>query len=370
MRQLLTESLLLAFGGAAIGTLLALVLGRVLVSFFGDRTFVDLQIDWRVLGFATGLAILTACIFGLAPAWRATRASPARIMSAAGRGLTTSRERFGVRKTLVVIQVALSLMLVASALLFAVSFRKVLAIDAGFQRDGLVAMDVDPSPLHLTNEQLIVLQGQLLQRIRAIPGMSSAANAFVIPIIGGVWNDEVIVNGKKISDTYVEENSVSDGFFRTMGTPLLMGRDFDSRDTSTSTPVAIVNEEFAHKMLGTDNPLGRTFKVSVYQGRPQFEYQVVGMVKNTKYADLREEFRPIAYYAAQQAADQRGFSVVTRSALTTGDAIQAIREAAGSISPAIQVDFEVYSTEIKKGLLRERLLASLSGFFGVLDSMA
>ncbi|HYX53549.1 MAG TPA: ABC transporter permease, partial [Candidatus Limnocylindrales bacterium] len=154
VRQLLTESLLLAIGGAALGIGLAGLLSRLLVNYLrggsgASRLFVPLVTDWRVLGFTTALAVLTCLLFGLAPALKATNAPPARVMSLAGRGLTATRERFSLRRALVIVQVALSLVLVFTALLFGGSLQKVLALDAGFQREGLLVMDMDFTTLNI-----------------------------------------------------------------------------------------------------------------------------------------------------------------------------------------------------------------------------
>ncbi|HET9182869.1 MAG TPA: ABC transporter permease [Candidatus Angelobacter sp.] len=199
VRQLLTESLLLAFAGALLGVGLAGLLSRVLIDYLNGesgRLFISVSTDWHVLGFTAALAILTCLLFGLAPAFKATSAPPARIMSLAGRGLTAARERFSLRRALVVVQVALSLMLVVTAMLFAGSLRKILTVDAGFQRDGLLSMDFEFTALNLPLAQRMPFAESLLDRLHGAPGIDAAAEATEPPLGGSYWNNEVIVDGK------------------------------------------------------------------------------------------------------------------------------------------------------------------------------
>ncbi len=370
VRQLLTESLLLGVAGALLGTALARVLSRLLVDYLGTedgvRIFLSLGTDWRVLLFTTGLALLTCVLFGLAPALKATSGPPARISSLAGRGLTATRERFSLRRALVVSQVALSLVLVVSALLFAGSLRKILTLDAGFQRDGILVMDLDFSSLNLPSTQRVPFTESMLEHVRSLPGVEAASEVQYVPLSGDGWNGQVIVEGKKV-DTFVDMNSISDGYFKTLGTPLLTGRDFDQRDTPNSPRVAIVNQQFARRIFGGENAVGRTFKVDVYRGQQQPEYQIVGMVKNTKYMDLREELAPIAFYPqSQNEKPGLGTEVMIRSNLDLQSLVTSLRHTMADINPAIAIDFEVFNQQVKDGLLRERLLATLSGSFGVL----
>jgi predicted permease len=366
LRQLLMESLLLAIAGAVLGTLLAGGLSRLLVRYLGQNLFVNLELDWRVLGFGAGLALLTTCLFGLGPAMRATKASPARLMNAGGRGQSASRERVSLRKVLVMSQVAMSLALVAGGLLFAGSLRKILAVDVGFQQNNVLIMMTDFSSLHLPAEQRMPLKRALLERVRAVPGVQDAAEVMYGPFMGYGWNDQILVDGK-IQQKSAMEDTITEGYFRTMQTPLLMGRDFDEHDTAGSQPVAIVNQQFAKVLLGTDNPIGRTFKVDVYRGEKQPEYQVVGLVKDSKFDDMRDDFSPMAYYPqAQIRAEQPETEVVIRSQLPHDVLMAAMRRASADVNPAMTLEFHDLRHEIEDSLLRERLLATLSGFFGVL----
>jgi len=287
-------------------------------------------------------------------------------MSTAGRGLTASRERFSLRRILVVTQVALSLVLVVSALLFTRSLRKILTVEAGFQRDGVLVMDVDYSSLNVPKGQRETYGNSILEKVRTVPGIESAAEAFIVPLSGRGWNDRVIVGGKR-NDVSVNMDLVSEGYFKTMGTPMLAGRDFNERDTASAPLVAIVNQQFARKVMGTENPIGKTFRIDVYKGETAHDYEVVGLVKNTKYYDLRDEDEPLAYYPwLQGSRSATSVNILVRSNLELDSLLASLRRAVGEVNPAITIDFSVLDQQVKDSLLRERLLALLSGFFGVL----
>ena len=225
-------------------------------------------------------------------------------------------------------------------------------------------MSVDYS--RLPKEQRNAYAKTVLEKVRTVPGVESAAEAWIVPLSGFGWNDRVIVDGKR-NDISVNMDLVSDGYFKTMGTPFLTGRDFDERDTGSAPLVAIVNQQFARKVLGTENPVGRTFRVDVYKGETQHDYQIVGLVKNTKYSDLRDDDEPIAYYPqAQSGRGNASTNIVVRSNLELEALLASMRRAMAEVNPAITLDFQVLDRQVKDTLLRERLLAMLSGFFGVL----
>lgn len=374
VRQLFTESLLLAVLGAALGMVLARTLSSFLVRYLsgeGDarHIFVGLVTDWRVLGFTAGLAVLTCVLVGLAPAIKATRMAPGLLMSLAGRGLTATRERFSVRRILVVAQIALSLVLVVSALLFGQSLRRILTLEAGFQRDGVLVMDIDYTRLNLPADQRGQFRERIVERVRALPEVQSAAETDVVPLGGSYWNDQVVVNGE-VNKALVDMGNITPGYFATIGTPLLAGRNFNERDTAGSPKVAIVNQEFARKILRTENPVGRTFKINVYRGRPQYEFEIVGLMGNAKYDDLRKEFDPIAFYPQlQDDHPDTSAEIIVRSTGSLEAVVGELRRAMAEVNPEIAIDFHLLAEQIKDGLLKERLLAMLSGFFGLLAAI-
>jgi predicted permease len=375
IRQLLAESLLLTAIGAVAGAVLAQFLSRYMVAFLttsDNPLFVDLGADWRVFGFTAGIAVLTCILFGLTPALRASGAVPASAMRASSRGLTADRGKFGLRRALVISQVALSLVLLVGALLFAGSMRNLLTLDAGFRENNLLITGLDISRANLPAARRGPFYRELLERVRTTPGVEQAASAGIVQGLGNGWNEAIEIPGEdpeqaKKRRLYPWFDRVSAGYFRTMGTPMLAGRDFDNRDTPTSPVVAIVNQEFAKKFYGGQNPIGKGFRIEGGPGEAQPLYQIVGVVKDSKYQSLREPFKPIAYVAASQDKEPGlGTSIIVRSTAPLGSLLAAVRRTVLEENPEISLEFRVFRAQLRNSLLRERLMATLSGFFGFL----
>ena len=375
VRHSMTESLHLALLGGALGLLLAGALSHVLLASLGtegDPLFLDLKLDWRLLAFALGLASLTCILFGLVPALRASRVSPAEAFKTAGRSATASRKRFGFRQALVVSQVALSLVLVVGALLFSGSLRNLLAVDAGFSQKGVVVADLDLfRRLNVPYAARVAFKQDLMQKIRALPGVVSAAEVEILPLSGSSTDNEVWIEGTNPASHMVSLfNSTSDGYFKAMGTALLAGRDFSPQDTVSSPKVAIVNQTFARKLgLGT-NPTGKAFRRQATPSEPEQSFEIVGLVADTKYSSLREEFGPIAYLStAQDARPSPSAQFVIRSVAPMAETVSNVRSLVAQASPLITLDFQPFETWILEGLTRERLMAKVSGFFGLLAAL-
>jgi putative ABC transport system permease protein len=368
--QLLSESLLLAVCGAAFGAGLAALLSRGLIAFLTtprNHMFVGLSIDWRVLGFTAGIAVLTCLLFGLAPALRATRVAPAAVIRASGRGLTAGREKFSLRRLLVVAQVAMSLVLLAGALLFVRSLTKLLAIDPGFRPEGIVAVSVDYRAAHFAKDRMLDIHRQTLEKLRQRTAAISAAELDMTPVGGGGWDQnawEPGTGGPKLDCLF---NRAGPGYFRTMGIAFIAGRDFDEHDNLSAPSVAIVNEEFAKKIFQGKNPVGRVFRREEFGSTPDSQFQVIGMVRNTKYYELREDFQPVAYFPEAQNDEQgMGANFVVRTSAPLGEFYRNTETALAEIHPAIGVDFTVLTTQIQQSLMRDRLMATLAGAFGLL----
>jgi putative ABC transport system permease protein len=374
VRQLMAESVLLAAAGGACGFLLAGELSRLLVAMLGtasDSPFLDLQPDGGVFAFAAGIAGLTCILFGLIPALRATHRAPADVMKTGGRSLSASRERFGLRQTLVVSQVALSMVLLVSALLFSGSLRKLLAVDAGFRQNGILIVNLDFARLKIPVGRRVAFKQEMLQRIQALPGANSAGEDYMLPLSGGSTSNNVWLDGAESSPKIVSNFAfIGGGYLKTMGMTLLAGRDFEGRDTASAPPAAIVNQTFARKLGLAANPIGKRFRREATPSRPEMVYEIAGLVKDTKYMDLREEFRAIAFLATTQDADPGpSAQFVVRCSAPLADATSRIKQAIGNINPAITVDFRAFDEMVREGLLRDRLMATLSGFFGALAAL-
>ena len=372
IRQLLAESLLLAAASAVFAALLAQNLSRVLVASLStqqDPLFVDLATDWRVLGFTTLLAGLTCLLFGLAPAFRATSVAPGIVLKESGRGTTAGGSRFGLRQVLVVSQVALSLMLLIGALLFARSLNNLAKLDPGFQRDGILVVDIDFSARHLAPEARRAFSEELLQRVRGIPGVDAAATAAIVPLSGDGMGHDILPGetGEPQGEAPVAAfNYVSPGYFETLQTPFLMGHDFDEHDRRGAPNVAVVNEAFIKKFGQGKNPLDVTFRVRKMM-KTSTPYHIIGVVKDTKYSDLREGLEPIVYTAKAQNDDAGSDALILlRSSAPLAGILSAVKSTAEQADPDADVTFYNLRQMIDNGLLRDRLMARLSGFFGVL----
>jgi predicted permease len=376
IRQLLAESLLLAALGSLLGAFLAGNLSRLLVSLIstqGSSVFVDLSSDWRVFTFTGALAIVTCILFGLTPALQATRTDAGSAMKGSGRGMTASPSKFGLRRLLVVAQVALSLVLLLGALLFTRTLRNLLTLDTGFQQEGILITSLDLNRLNLPKERYLPFKQELIARLVATPGVESAAEASIIPLDGNSWTLGIRIEGAQREQKGGSRFSwVSPGYFRTLGTPLLTGRDFDGRDTFTSPKVVIVNETFARRFLNGANPIGKRYRTVAEPGYPETVYEIVGLVKDTKYQSLRQPFQAISFAPVSQDpahANRPGAQILVRSNEPLNVLTTAVKRTIGEISPSIVIHFRVFKSMVRDRLVSERVMALLSGFFGFLATL-
>jgi putative ABC transport system permease protein len=371
VRQLLAESLLLAFIGAALGAALAQGLSRFMIAYLntgGDTVFLNLELDWRVLGFATSLALLTCVLFGLMPAIRAARIEPGAVMKAAGRGLTAGRERFSLRRALVVAQVALSLVLVAGAFLFTRSLNKLLTVDTGFQSEGILITRLSFGPLDLPPERRLPFKQEIIARLQTLPGVQAVTETNVVPLSGNAGGNQVWPDGTNGQQKVgANVSMIGPDYFKTLATPLLGGREFNERDTDTAPKVAIVNESFARQVVNSANPIGQRFWKEATPTDPETLYEIVGLVKDTKYLELSEEIGATMFFPmAQVNPSPTSAQLLIKSNLPQAEITATVKRTLRDINPSLPVIFQGFKTMIENSLLRERLLATLSGFFGVL----
>jgi putative ABC transport system permease protein len=373
IRQLLAESVLLAVAGAAVGMLLSQTLSEGLVGllrtsgfqFFGV-TF-NLDPNWRVLFFATAVTLVTCVLFGVAPALLATRPSNGTLLRASARTTTDDRRPSGARSGLVVAQVALSLALVVTALLFARTLHNLATADSGFDLDGVTMAVVDYQRANVAVERRLEFQSRLLDAFRALPGVQSAASVRFVPLTGESWTQNVVVDGVQ-SRKEVGFNRVSPSFFQTMGATRIAGRDFTPADTVDSSRVAIVNESFARTFLGRRNPIGSAFQMSAAAGAKPPTYEVVGVVRDTKYTSLREPFEPIAFLSTTQ--ERRPLEYVNLVVRTSGVVTaRSVADAVTRIEPKAVVLVQSFRAQIADSLVRECLVAMLSVFFGAVAAL-
>jgi len=368
VRQLMSESLIIAAVGAALGAWIAHNLSGLLVSFLSTERrplMLDLAINWRVLGFTTGLAVLTCLLFGLVPAMRATQTAPIIVMRG-GRGITDGRNRFTLRRALVIGQLAVSLVLLVGALLFTRTFWNLAHADVGFTTEGVVAMDFDLRRSQIPPEAEPAFHQLLLERVRAIPGIAGASAVSITPMSGSGWNQSIVIDGK-VQEGYPNVNQVSGNFFGLLDIPLKSGRTFDERDVLGAARSVVVNESFVARYLPGVEPIGRTFHFEGRQDRPVTPLHIIGVAADTKYSDIRQDMGPIAYMAYSQDPNPgRSFTAVVRA---TQPGL-SLAQAAVATAAQVHGDMLVVTTPLQQpiidGLARERLMAMLSGFFGTL----
>ncbi|HEV2418570.1 MAG TPA: ABC transporter permease [Terriglobia bacterium] len=368
IRQLLSESALLAVAGAVCGGVLAAILSRSLVAFIStpnNPVFLDMPTDWRVLGFVAGLAILTTILFGLAPALRSGSVPPSSILKTAGRGMTSGREHFRLQRVLVVAQVALSLVLLAGALLFARSLENLMTRPLGFQQNGVLVANINFPRLNLPEARRNPFVSELLDRVRAVPGVAAAAASNRSPVNGNSSNDGILA-GNSTAGGQSWQEQVSPGYFQTMEIPFLAGRDFNGNDSAKSPMVAIVNQVFVKKFLsGSKNAVGQQFRLDAPQGMPKPYCRVVGVVENSVYNDMHEPFVPVMYFPrAQDDHPGVGVTFLLRSQVSTASLANSVKNAIAGVNPEVDIQFVVLRTQIRGSLVQDELMATLCGFFG------
>jgi predicted permease len=371
-RQMLAESLLLVGLGGLLGLLFARWGGAFLVGFFAtgsNRLFVKLTFDHRVLLFTAGVSLLTGLIFGLAPAMQATGINPAPALKDGAGASTRSRSRFG--KALVVAQVALSLLLLVGAGLFVQTLRNLKNIDAGFQRDGVVTMRVNPSVTIYQGARLANLWKELLARVEKLPGMRSASFSTLSPLDGNDRGVRVEVSGFTPSverDQDIRLNQVSPGFFQTFGIGLLQGRLFTEGDNEAAPKVALLNETAARFYFGDRNPIGGQLSFKRGQTAAPLSYQVIGVVKDSRYSSLREPDTRLVYLPMPQSLDQLGrLTLGARANGRATDLMNAVRnELRAAGNDILVTNLMTLNEQVDQSLLQERLVATLSLFFGLL----
>ena len=252
-------------------------------------------------------------------------------------------------------------------MLFVRSLQKLLDVQPGFRPEGIVAVNIDITSAKYPKERRPAVYAEVLEKLRAQPGVVSAAEIAITPISGSGWNEGVRPDGFTGESKNSMFNRYGPGYLKTMGTALLAGRDFDARDALGAPKVAVVNEAFAKVSYAGANPVGHTFRVEGDAGQPDRIYQIVGLVRNTKYYELREEFLPVSFLPmAQDENPGNGTTWVVRTAGRPQDAFHALKAAVAAVNPSFVLEFKVMTVQIAESLQRDRLMAVLAGAFGVL----
>ena len=367
VRQSLIESLLLSSLGALVGFAMAQWGGQWLVAQLpaaGNEPFLDLSLDWRVIGFTTGLATAVAILFGTAPALHATRVDPMDALRGR-RGASVSSQGFGSH-LLVAVQFGLCLVLVAASGLFVRTFTSLAGRDSGIDRDRVLVVRIDGRHSQLTSTaRALALSRRLTEAIRSLPGVSEVSFSAVTPVSNNEW-DTTIENPRGLAleekDRRVYKNEISPRWFQTYGVPMVSGRDFSDEDQKQPQAVAIVNEAFARRYFDGRNPIGETIREVGSPADPQPELTIVGLVRDAVYVSLRE-VPPATMYLPAAGSGTISIRAESRTPARLGPAVMA---AIAGVDRDLGVSIRPLADDFAGFVARERMLMLLSGFFGVL----
>jgi predicted permease len=372
IRQLLTESLLLALTGGAGGLMLALWLMDLLTAYAppGDegRLALDARLDLRVLGFTLLLSLLTSLLFGLAPALNASKPDLVPMLkNEAGAGGARPR-RFGLKNMLVVAQVALSLVVLVSAGLCLKSVRNLNAVDTGFDTTKVLVMSFDLGMGGYDEARGRAFYSQLTERVAALPSVESLSLASVVPLGKGG-----MIHFIKGLEGYQPEpgerliilfNTVSEDYFKTMGIPLVAGRNFGPQDTKTSPKVAIINEAMAQKYWPDSNPVGKHIDLGGRRDQPPEVMEVIGVVRNSKYRMVTETIEP-SYYTPMQQGFTTRMALHVRTAGDPNALIAMVRSEVQALDANLPVfNVRTLAEQKSQALYAERMAATLLTAFG------
>lgn len=371
VRQVVTESALLAAAGAAAGFAFAVWGTRLLVrqlSTPANVVFLDLSADWRVIGFTSAVAATTVLLFGVVPAIRATHVAPTDAMKEQGRSIAgESSWSFG--GALVIAQVALSLVLVVGAGLFLRTFTSLAYFRLGFDPDPIMTVSVRETRGPGPAEDPAIRYRRMVDLMQAVPGVASAAFSDVIPTTGSQW-DTFIENPEGLSlprdERNVFLNAITPGWFGSMGTKLIAGRDLDWRDTKGMPLAVVVNQAFAAKYFPGRSPIGLTIREETEPNETAPEQTVVGVVEDAVYLMAREGAPPTIYKSMLQREGSAD-NIVVRAASGTGTDIRSgIAAALASVDKDLSLTFRPLAAQVNASITSERLVAMLAGFFGLL----
>jgi predicted permease len=373
IRQLLTESLILALTGGALGIALASIANRLLLrmvsggtdSSGADAIPLDVSLNLRLLLFTLAVTVVTALIFGTIPAFRATRLQLTDTLKA-GRGPQATGGKSLLARTLVISQISLSLALMVGAGLFLRSLVNLDNVDTGFNKENVLRLQVDFASLGMNDSdpRVTALYRQIEERVSALPGVQAASfSAFTFH--EGSWNGFIVVPGMPINhELDVKHNVIGNGYFKTMQIPLVAGRLFDSRDTSTSQRVAVISEHMAKTLFPAGSPIGHSYHIGG-PGSP-WEEQVIGIVKDVKFGDLAERPEDIDYIPYTQ----RPYTFGDFEARYTGDFTTvsiAVQQTIHSIDRNLPITHvTTLDEQVARSITNQRLVAQLSAFFGLL----
>ena len=366
VRQLVTEGIILSMAGGLFGLGVAVLGARLLLKFVPPLPLeisLDASVDYRVLMFTLGASLATGILFSILPAYRSTKLDLSVMMKTGDAGLGRGRTRMLARNALVTGQIAVSLLLLIMAGLFVRSLARAQQTSLGFDPTNRLLASVDTFLAHFTDQQSLAFDTRLLEEVRSIPGVIDVSCTAFAPLSGGYLGDgHVYIEGETPVPDYerptVFYDKVGASFFRTMGTPLLVGRDFSAHDVNSTMPVAVVNQMFANSFWPGQNPLGKHFRLNSGDGR---WIEVVGLVPNGRYRSLGESPQRHIYLADHSSG------LVIHTASDPHQYILLIRAAVQRLDPNLAVtDVQTMNEHLGFAFYPARMSASLLGLFSAL----
>jgi len=375
IRQLLAESLLCAMAGGALGLLLGTWLMSLFTPFVASNLMIkglSSHLDATVLGFAGGATLVSGIFFGLLPAWRVTRSAVAQTLKEQAANTSASSSHVGARKMLVAGQVAFTLLLLAGAFLFMRTLSNLRGQNLGLRTENVVSFSISPMLNGYDTPRSIALADQLRARIAAVPGVRGVGTSELGTLTGSDMGSNITVEGSKdrsAEDSHVNFDSVSPGYFSTLGVPLLSGREFNDGDSAARSKVAIISEAMVKKYFDGRNPLGLHFAFGAGNDvKPNIE--IVGVVRDTKQSHVRDAEVPYIYlpYAQQPKIREMTFYAYTQQQplLMTNSLRNQVRE--------LDANLPIYNVKtleqvVDQDLFGERIIAGLSAGFGTLAAL-
>lgn len=376
LRQVLTESLLLSSLGGVIGLFVGYLgrnaLPRLMESSF-DGYSTNIPFNWEIFGFAAGVTLFTGILFGVLPAWRATREDPNRGLKETAQSATRRRSAWSSKLT-VSLQIALSTLLVASSALFLRTLINLNRVQTGIQADNLLLFDISAPPARYPGVSAQALFEQMEQRIAAAPGVTSVTLQTPSFVSNSHWSGDFDVEGvapvtvdKNDPDRYPAMMMVGRHFFNTAGIRIIRGRGFGPQDTATSASVAVINESLAHKFFANSDPIGRRFKDKEDEKHLKHFRTIVGICADTLYGSVREPAEPIHFDLYVDVKEFRGATFMVRSTRPPDALTEDLRKIVRTIDVDIPLTaIRTQRQQIDANLQQERLFATLTSGFGLL----
>jgi putative ABC transport system permease protein len=374
VRQLLVESLVLAGIGASAGLLFAAWGSRALVSQLSapaQRVVLDLVLDWRVMAFTALVAVATAVLFGTAPAFRATHVAPIDALKEQARGVA-GESRTGLSSGLVVLQVALSLVLVVVAGLFVRTFQRLASVPLGFDSDPVLVVNVDTAHARIAQEQRLTFYHQVVEAVAAAPGVAHAAGSSATPFSTAMMMSIAVAGAPPSSRGEVLANFITPGWFAAYGTLLRVGRDIDARDTANAPAVAVVNDAFVRRFFPGRSAIGETIAARTIVGVVEDQVIQGGFKPDGGPRSLRDAAPPTVYLPLAQSAgsgppDRTSVNVSVRSASRSPALLsRSVAAALTAVDRDLAFTLHPLADDLHASLAQDRLVAMLSGFFGLL----